>query len=298
MEFYQLRYVLMLAREKNFSRAAERLFITQPTLSQQIKKFEGELGFPLFQRNTKGVALTAYGEQFVARAEEVSAQFEHLQHWCDQERELRNSHLSFGASVLSMPHVSQCIPDFLSQFPQVQFSYVEQWDPILLDMVRGGTLDIALVSLPQEEESRAGLSIFPVREEFVCVVVSAQHPLHDRTSVSLSDLAQEKIVSTSERSGLQGVMKAQFARNGLSPNFSMNLASIEARLSMVTKGAITFVMNEQFQRYNQEYLAVIPIEPKIYKTFALVTAANRQITVLERTFLNMVRDGILARLDV
>lgn len=81
MELYQLRYVLMLAQECNFSRAAAKLFITQPTLSQQIKKFETELGFPLFWRNTKSVALTAYGAQFVDRAREIVAQFDAFQQW-------------------------------------------------------------------------------------------------------------------------------------------------------------------------------------------------------------------------
>ncbi|MCD8330919.1 MAG: LysR family transcriptional regulator substrate-binding protein [Oscillospiraceae bacterium] len=195
-----------------------------------------------------------------------------------------------------MPHISGCIPDFIALFPEVQFSYTEAWDPALRDLVRNGSLDMALVALPKNRESRAGLTVFPLREEHVCVVVSNDHPLHDRASVSLADLAREEIVSTSGQSGLQGLMKEEFARHGLEPNFTMNLVSIEARLSMVRKGAVTFVMSEQFKIYNERNLSVIPVEPKIYRTFALITAADHKLTTLEKTFQQVIQDGLLNRL--
>lgn len=297
MELHHLYYILMLAQEKNFSRAAEKLFITQPTLSQQVKKLEHELGFPIFQRSTKSVTLTSYGELFVARAQKVITEFEGFRQWTVQIREQKNTKLSFGTSALTTPHASACFPDFINQFPEVQFIHTEQWDPTLMNMVKDGELDIALVGLPRNDVDRAGLHIFPILEEHVCVVMSKTHPLHDRASVTLQDLANEQILVTSAESGLTRLMKNEFALRGLTPNFMLNLISIEARLSMVIKGAVTFVMNRQFEWYNQKDLAVIPIEPKIYRTLALIAAANREISVVEKTFIQIIKEGVAKRLE-
>lgn len=297
MDLHHLYYILMVAKEKNFSRAAAKLFITQPTLSQQVKKLEHELGFPIFQRNTRTVALTSYGELFVTRAQQVIDQFESLQHWTTQIRGEKNSHLSFGTSALTAPHASACIPDFLTQFPDVQFSHTEQWDPELICMVKDEELDIALVGLPRSESDRAGLRIFPIQEEHVCVVMSNEHPLHDRKTVSLEDLEQEQILVTSNYSGLTRLMKSEFSYKGLNPNFMFNLISIEARLSMVNKGAVTFVMNKQFEWYNQKNLSVIPIEPKIHRTLALIAPAHRDITMVEKTFIQIIKAGVAKRLE-
>lgn len=297
MELHHLYYILMLAQEKNFSRAAEKLFITQPTLSQQVKKLEHELGFPIFQRSTKNVTLTSYGELFVARARKVIAEFEDFQQWTVQIRKQKSTKLSFGTSALTAPHASACLPDFINQFPEVQFIHTEQWDPTLMNMVKDGELDIALVGLPRNDVDRAGLHIFPILEEHVCVVMSRAHPLHDRESVTLQDLANEQILVTSSESGLTRLMKSEFALRGLNPNFMLNLISIEARLSMVIKGAVTFVMNRQFEWYNQKDLAVIPIEPKIHRTLALIAAANREISVVEKTFIQIIKEGVAKRLE-
>lgn len=297
MELHHLYYVLMLAKEKNFSRAAANLFITQPTLSQQVKKLESELGFPIFQRSTRNVALTSYGELFVARAQHVVDEFEEFQRWTIQIYGEKNTRLSFGTSALTAPHASACIPDFLIQFPDVQFSHTEQWDPALIQMVKDEELDIALVGLPRNDAVRAGLRIFPIQEEYVCVVMSNSHPLHNKKSVTLEDLEHEQILVTSNQSGLTRLVKNEFTSKGLNPNFMFNLISIEARLSMVDKGAVTFVMNKQFEWYNQKSLSVIPIEPKIHRTLALIAPAHRDITMVEKTFIQIIKDGVAKRLE-
>lgn len=297
MELYHLIYAITLAKTKNFSHAADMLFIAQPTLSQQIKKLEEEIGFQIFQRNTRSVTLTSYGEMFVARAERIIEQVDALQKWVVQIGKLKNSKISFGASALTTPHATACVSEFMLRFPGAQIDYTEQWDPKLSDMVREGKLDMALVALPKNKADRMGLSIHPIGDEYVCVVISKKHPLSERPSVSLQDLSCEQIVTTSSESGLTRLMKNEFTLQGLEPNFMMNLISIEARLSMVQKGAITFVMNEQFKLYDQAGLSVIPIEPKIYRTMALITVENRKLSVLERSFIDIVKDGVLHRLN-
>ena len=297
MDIHHLYYALMLAKEKNFSHAATKLFITQPTLSQQMKRLEDELGFAIFQRSTRSVTLTPCGEMFIARAQHIIDEFEEFQRWTIQIRNEKKTRLSFGTSALTAPHATACIPDFLAQFPEVEFSHTEQWDPALIQMVKDDELDIALVGLPRNDSIRAGLHIFPIREEHVCVVMSDSHPLHTRKSVTLQDLEQEQILVTSDQSGLTKLLKSEFAVKGLNPNFMFNLISIEARLSMVGKGAVTFVMNKQFEWYNQNGLSVIPIDPPIHRTLAIIASAHRNLTMVEKTFIQIVKDGVAKRLE-
>ena len=224
-------------------------------------------------------------------------EFEGFQRWTTQIRGEKNTRLSFGTSALTAPHVSTCIPDFLAQFPDVQFNHTEQWDPALIQMVKDEELDIALVGLPRSDADRAGLRIFPIQEEHVCAVMSRSHPLHNRAFVTLEELEQEQLLVTSTQSGLTRLVKSEFAAKGLNPNFMFNLISIEARLSMVSKGAVTFVMDRQFKWYNQKDLSVIPIEPKLHRTLALIAPADRDLTMVEKTFIQIIKEGVAKRLE-
>ena len=86
MELYHLRYVIALAEKQNFSKAADELFITQPTLSQQIKKLEDNLGIQIFYRTTKTVTLTQDGKEFVDKARKVMKCYKELEDWTRQKR--------------------------------------------------------------------------------------------------------------------------------------------------------------------------------------------------------------------
>ena len=294
MEIQQLGYVLALARERNFSRAAGNLFITQPTLSQQLKKTEAELGFPLFVRSTRSVDLTERGAEFVRRAEGVVAAFDELQGWAFRTSQEKKARLSFGASPITMPHASACIPDFLARFPEVAFTCVEKWDPELLELVRAGELDVALIPLSRTMLDSGDLNRTPITRERVCAVVGPASPLAGRETVTLEELAGENIVSTSSQSGLTRLMKSEFALRGLNPHFTMNLISIEARLSMVEKGAVMFVMDRQFRFYQTDRYDVIPVEPPVYRTLALVTAKGR-LNHGVRSFIDILRRGVAQR---
>ena len=195
MELFQLIYVETLAKYCNFSKAAEKLFITQPALSQQIQKLEQEIGFSLFARNSKNVSLTFAGKEFLEQAQAVTSAYEQL---CRKTQALSGNMsdaIIFGSSALSAPHISEGLSAFFDAYPNMKFQYVETWDPDLLELVRKNEIDVALLCLPHNQSGLEGISVWPIRDEYICAVVSRHHSLAGRDSLALEDLLHETGVS-------------------------------------------------------------------------------------------------------
>ena len=159
MELFQLIYVETLAKYCNFSKAAEKLFITQPALSQQVQKLEQEIGFSLFARNSKNVSLTFAGKEFLEQAQAVTSAYEQL---CRKTQALSGNMsdaIIFGSSALSAPHISEGLSAFFDAYPNMKFQYVETWDPDLLELVRKNEIDVALLCLPHNQSGLEGISV-------------------------------------------------------------------------------------------------------------------------------------------
>ncbi|WP_025715853.1 LysR family transcriptional regulator, partial [Paenibacillus sp. 1-18] len=126
MEFRQLQYTLQIAAEKNFSRAAEKLHIAQPSLSQQLSKLEKELGVLLFQRNTSTVELTHAGASFVEKAKKIVDAVEQLRQEMDDISQLRKGKVVVGSMPITgshlLPHV---LPVFKKAHPDIEIVLVE-----------------------------------------------------------------------------------------------------------------------------------------------------------------------------
>ncbi|MCD8100420.1 MAG: LysR family transcriptional regulator [Oscillospiraceae bacterium] len=292
MDIYNIKHILVLAEELNYSRAAEKLYITQSTLSQEIKRLESEFGFQLFERNTKKVSLTDNGKQFVNLAKPIDDTFEELQNWITQTRKSNSLKITFGASSITMPHIVNHIQNFASRNPNVVFEYVEQWDPALLTMVADGTVDIALIVIPEEKSTKQGVKYFPINEQYACAVVSNNHKFYGRKSISLENLLEDDLVTTSINSGLSNYLKEKLTAMGMKPHFLINTANMQARLSMVRNGAVTFVFDKQFFIYNSNEFSVIPLEPEIKFVYTIVASAKKKFSSLEKEFLKILKEGL------
>src|SRR5258708_7458486 len=151
MELHQIRYFISVVREGTFTRAAQRLYITQPSLSEQIRKLETELGSPLFQRLGRTLALTSAGEALRPHAERVLFEVEQARDRVQEVRGLRRGKLSIG--VLPGP-AARLLPRFLAEFghrhPAVEVVlHDESVSADFEQMVHDGALDLAIVLLPR-----------------------------------------------------------------------------------------------------------------------------------------------------
>jgi len=170
-----LQYLVAVADHRHFGKAADACFVSQPTLSTQLKKLESELGVELIERSPRQVMLTAAGEQVVARARAILGEAEAIRGIARHAQDPRAGTLRLGAfptiAPYLLPHV---VPTLRRELPEVELLLVEEKTPVLLDLLRGGRLDAAVLAMPVDDES---LQVEPLfREDFV-LAVPAGHPL-------------------------------------------------------------------------------------------------------------------------
>ena len=294
MELFQLLYAVMLADNLNFSRAAEKLFITQPTLSQQIRKLEAECGFPLFWRNSKSVNLSPEGELFIEKARVVLARFEDLQSMVSSLTKQLSSVISLGINLASSAYdVAGCAAKLMVDFPYIEFRVIEARSPELIEMVRDGRIDIAFTDLGYSTDL-GGLNVSPISEEYICLVVNKTHHLAGKKTVALEDLENEALIYTSYRSVISSLLLRLIEERGVHPCSTMELNSPNTCVSFVVKGAgVAFAPSIRAEWYRSHQLDVIPIEPPIYLTFALISSKSKDTRQTIRIVQSILKEDLI-----
>jgi LysR family hydrogen peroxide-inducible transcriptional activator len=193
MEIQQIRYFLAVAELRNFTRAAERCHVAQPSLSQQIKKLEQELGGPLFHRMGRRILLTEQGELLESKARTIL--MEH-QNAIEQVRDSfeNSSKVSFGAIMTIAPYLVPALLHELKQDESAPLRIEENFTEALVEKIRRGRLDFAIMStLPKEPD----LMVQVLGHERFVAVMPKEHPLSDKPSVRLDELLHEPFLELS-----------------------------------------------------------------------------------------------------
>lgn len=152
MTLQQLRYILALDDHRHFSAAAEACFVSQPTLTMQVKKLEESLGFPLFDRQVHPIVPTAMGEGFIARARQIMSQVGDLETWVNQEQEALAGTYRVGIIPTLAPFVlPRVLPDLASNADGVELIVREVTSERMLEELKAGTLDVGILVTPADE---------------------------------------------------------------------------------------------------------------------------------------------------
>jgi LysR family transcriptional regulator, hydrogen peroxide-inducible genes activator len=192
MTLTELRYVVAVARERHFGRAAERCFVSQPTLSVAIKKLEDELGLTLFERGANDVSTTPEGERIVAQARHVLEEVATLKEMAKQGGDPLKGPLRMGAIYTVAPYLlPQLIPVMHKRAPQMPLLIQENFTEQLVPLLREGELDAIVVALPVMEPGLVARAVY--REPFF-VAVPADHPWAGRKSVASCEVYQESLL--------------------------------------------------------------------------------------------------------
>lgn len=151
-----------VAKEGNITRAAEKLYISQPAISQTIKTLEEELGVPLFIRNKKGVELTRTGQAIFARVENAILSLKSIDKIIEEENELDKGKIVIGAgSNIARDILAEPLSEFLSEFPNIQIEMIEEPQNIMFDILKAGKADLVVT---QKNDEVDGLSFCPLKD--------------------------------------------------------------------------------------------------------------------------------------
>ena len=236
MELHQLRYFVAVVQEGTFTRAAERLYITQPSLSEQIRKLETELGSPLFRRLGRRLVLTSAGESLLPHAEKVVLEVEEAKARVDEVRGLRRGRLSIGVLPSA---AARLLPRFLAEFRRhhagVEVVLRDESASVELEqLVHDGVVDLAIVRLPPTRHTDLEMETL-VREPLV-LVAPPGHRLADRRSVALADLAREPFVMMRPGHGLRECLLGVCRQAGFEPHIVLEAGQVGSLVGLVQAG--------------------------------------------------------------
>ena len=192
MTLTELKYIVALAREKHFGRAAEACFISQPTLSVSIKKLEEELDCKLFERSANEVAVTPLGEEIVRQAQSVLEQASQIKEIAKRGKDPLAGSLRLGVIYTIGPYL---LPDLVRQViartPQMPLMLQENFTVKLLEMLRTGEIDCAILAEPFPD---TGLAVAPLYDEPFMVAVPSNHELAARQAITTDELKAQTML--------------------------------------------------------------------------------------------------------
>ncbi|GAA4013608.1 hydrogen peroxide-inducible genes activator [Actimicrobium antarcticum] len=192
MTLTELKYIVAVSRQKHFGHAAEACFVAQPTLSVAIKKLEDELGVIIFERGGSEISMTPLGAQICAQAEHVLEQTAAIKEIAKQNKDPLAGPFRLGIIYTIAPYLlPSLVRTMIETVPQMPLILQEQFTVRLLEMIRQGELDAAIIALPFNE---SGLTVQPLYDEPFVVALPAHHPWAERSAISAEELKTENML--------------------------------------------------------------------------------------------------------
>lgn len=260
MEIHQLRYALAVHREKHFGRAARRVPISQPTLSQQIRKLERELGVRLFERSPHGVRTSPAGERFIAAAAAGLETLERAAREAQDGADALSGTVRWGAIPTVAPYVLPGLVAALKRkAPRVVLEFHELTTALLTEAVKNGRVDIGLLALPVTD---SGFMTRPLGEDPFYLAVAAAHPLARKKSLRLSDIASEPLLILQEGHCFRNQSLEFCKMSGRDPRVIFEGSGLESVMGLAATGAgVTFVPRLAVRAADHPRLSFVPFHP-------------------------------------
>ncbi|MGW0610560.1 LysR family transcriptional regulator [Streptomyces sp. NPDC002788] len=234
MELRQLEYFVAVAEERNFTRAAERVRISQSGVSAQIRQLERELGAELFDRSARTVTLTGAGRAALDHARAALAAAGAVGQAVGEVTDLIRGRLVVGMVIgCTVTPLFDALAAFHRAHPGVEISLLEDNSDRLVEAVRTGSLDMALVGTAGAPD---GLESLTIVSERLVVAVPAEHPLAERARVLLRDLVAHPLVCMPPGTGLRTVFDRACAAQGLRPAIALQAGAADAVADLAARG--------------------------------------------------------------
>ena len=234
MELRQLAYFVAVAEERNFTRAAQRIPIAQPAISQQIHRLESELSEKLFVRDRRGTRLTPAGEALLPHARATLASAEHAREAVAALSGLLTGRLAFGfVQPLPDRRLAGLLGAFHRQHPGIELRLIEDETDALLAALATGELDAALIGLGRYDRLPPEVGSRLVAREPVVVAVHPGHPLSGRGSIALQALREAPMVTLTSSSKQRSNLEAACRAAGFTPRIVAETSDLSVTIELI-----------------------------------------------------------------
>lgn len=283
----QLIYFLAVEKHRSFSLAAEDLYLSQSSLSKQIKKLETELNCTLFERCTRSVQLTPAGVAFKTHAQQLVDNYHQMKHDLSAFS-MPHQKLSIGyIPVITQYNIANSIGQFKQSVPDLQLEFQEGEHNEIIDLLL--THQITFAFLRGELLDKNLFNLTPLSQDELVLIVAKNHPLAKKKYVSLMEVQDESFISLSVNSGVYHLFLSACERNNFTPHISCLNSRIENIIGLVSAGmGISPLMKRSIECFNRQNIEIILLKETIYSQLCLAHLANKPLTKFEQQFKNYI----------
>lgn len=286
MEARQLRYFLAVARAGSFVKAAEAEGVAQPSLSQMIRRLEDDLGAPLFDRMGRTVRLTAYGEALLPHAETVVREMELARQAVEAGKSPERGRVRLGVIPTLLPGAAApAVREFEQRYPEIRLELDEQVTERLIEKLRLGDLDLALVALPLKHDEIVCSDLF---REPLLAAVAPDHPMAKTGPVSLARLKGEKLLLLREGHCLREDVLEACTRARADFETSFESDQLDSLLALVETGFGVSLTPATAARRNSG-CRFLPLEPQAVRRVGYALARGHHMLPAQRTLVRFLK---------
>ena len=271
MQMQQLRYFLEIAKEKNISAAAKNLYLSQPSLSQQIRKLEEELEVPLLIRHSKSVSLTDAGEQFAHHARRILGGVNQLSELMHKQSLLEAGTLKVGLLwIAGYTNLLQILSDYHRLYPGLNYSFSVNGSAHLQQMLLDRKIHAAFIIGTEEQlDQEPDLYSCKIQEDFYSVIVSRRNPLASRKSLSVLDLRDSPIIMPSPASALRKSLDRIFEEAGITPNILCETSQSDLVIQLLMISESVFPPKASPQAHRMAHMPSCPLRAAFTAPFIM-----------------------------
>jgi LysR family cyn operon transcriptional activator len=294
IKYRQLQYFLAAAESLHFSKAAEQLFVTQPTLSHQLAELEAQLGTPLFDRSGKTVRLTHAGTVFRDHARRSIAEVEAGCRALVELEGLQRGEITMG---VNQSFVHRLLPpilgEFITRYPGLQLRVDEMSAGEIERRLAEGSLDLGIAFAPTVLEDT---ELEPILDERLLLVVRAGHPLAQRPQVRLAELVGIPLVLLSREYATRRLIEKHLGEAGVVPQVACETNTVELMRGLAAASDLAAILPESSVEESPR-LRVLPlVDPVPLRTSAILWPRHRFRTLAARTFAALLRERFASAL--
>ncbi len=293
----QLKVFESIARHLSFTRAAEELYLTQPTVSMQIKKLSDEVGLPLYEQIGKRIHLTDAGRELQAACRDILGRLEQLEMAFSEMKGVKKGRLRLTVVTTAKYFAPQLLGLFCQVYPGIEVALKVTNREEALERLMSNEDDLYILGQPPEE---LDVESVPFLENPLVVLARKDHPLANRKSIPLKRLADEPFLVREAGSGTRLAFERLMKKHGLKVNVRMEIGSNEAIKQAVAGGLGLAVLSHHSIKLDTSsgVLAVLNVQHfPIQRYWYIVHPRTKQLSVVARTFLDFLHEQAQAIVD-
>jgi DNA-binding transcriptional LysR family regulator len=296
VDIRHLKYFIEVTRFKSFTRAADHLFVTQPTISKMIRNLEDELGVELFDRSRKQLVLTDAGRAILTQAQTIDKAFENVQHELDDLIGLQRGHIRIGLPpIMDAGQFIKVLGDFHALYPGITFQLIENGTKRIEEDILADQLDVGVGVLPASEED---FHHFSFMKEELRIVVPKTHRLAGRKQVKLMELEDEQLILFNKDFALNDRIREACKEAGFLPKVVSESSQWDFIGKMIeAKLGISILPYSVYEQLKEDLVSIRVVKPVIEWDLAIIWRKNQYLSYATKEWLTFTQERLMGSIS-